>query len=93
MAITTYPPAFDPDRIVPEDLGVNNIDVFMEGDGNNPMFFYINGLNKIFTYGKHYFTLSFKNQQDLKYKLKDNTEIIFEIRDNNNNKWRTQNLT
>ena len=90
MAQNTYPPAFDPDRILAEDLGLYNIDVFMEGEGNNPMFFNIRGIDKVFAYGKHYFTISFKDHKNLNYQLKYDSEIIFEVRDSMNTLLKSQ---
>jgi len=85
--MATYPPAFDPTRQVPTDLGLSDYDVFIEGDSTNPMFFYVNGINRVFTYGKHYFTITFKenlNKDMQMYSLKEDTEILFEVRDANN---------
>ena len=86
MAITTYPPAFDPDKLIAEDRKLREIDVFLEGDSSNPMFFYVNGLDGVFTYGEHYFTISFitnltKDMQQ--YDLRPDTEILFEVHDAN----------
>ena len=84
MAINTYPPAFDPDRLIAEDRGLLDLDVFLEGDSNNPMFFYVNGIDKIFTYGKSYFTISFKtnlNKDMQHYSLRPGTDILFEVHD------------
>lgn len=84
MPITTYPPAFDPDRLLADSKGLRDIDVFLEGDSSNPMFFYVNGVDKVFTYGKHYFTISFKSNTDKNtqmYSLRPGTEILFEVHD------------
>jgi len=84
MPLITYPPAFDPDRLIAENKGLRDIDVFLEGDGNNPMFFYVRGVDKVFTYGKHYFTLAFKSNTDKNtqmYSLRHGTDILFEVHD------------
>ena len=53
-----YPPQFSSTLTYANRYDLNEIDVFLEGDSNNPMFFDINGLPDYLTFGKHYFHLS-----------------------------------
>ena len=40
---------------------LDKIDVFLEGDSSNPMFFSVEGISKPLSYGKHYFYISLLN--------------------------------
>ena len=53
-----YPPLFSSTLTYENRYNLDEIDVFLEGDGKNPMFFNIKGLPDYLNYGKHYFTLS-----------------------------------
>ena len=36
---------------------LDEIDVFLEGNFSNPMFFNVDGISKTFSFGKHYFPI------------------------------------
>ena len=59
---------------------LDEIDVFLEGDSNNPMFFNIDGLPQNLSFGKHYFNLSILNSQKQRYKLRPQSRILFEFK-------------
>ncbi len=59
---------------------LDEIDVFLEGDSNNPMFFTINGLPETLSFGKHYFNLSILNSSNQQYELINNSKILFEFK-------------
>tara|TARA_E500000305_G_scaffold62280_1_gene49652 strand:- start:2294 stop:2950 length:657 start_codon:yes stop_codon:yes gene_type:complete len=63
---------------------LDEIDVFLEGDSSNPMFFSVTGIDKQFNFGKHYFNLSLLNSNNQKYKLRENSRILFEFKSINN---------
>ena len=77
----SYPPQFSSTLTYEARYDLDKIDVFLEGDGNNPMFFSVNRLPKLLSYGKHYFNISLldakKNQY---YKLKNGSRILFEFK-------------
>ena len=77
----SYPSQFSSTLIYEAKYDLDKINVFLEGDGNNPMFFSVNHLPKLLSYGKHYFNISLlnatKNQQ---YRLKNNSKILFEFK-------------
>ena len=62
---------------------LDEIDVFLEGNSNNPMFS-IDGLPKQLSFGKHYFNLSILNSQKQEYELRPNSRILFEFKSINN---------
>ena len=63
---------------------LDEIDVFLEGDSNNPMFFSINGLPSQLSFGKHYFNLSILDSTNQEYELRPNSKILFEFKSINN---------
>ena len=63
---------------------LDEIDVFLEGDSNNPMFFNISGLPQNLSFGKHYFNIFILNSLNQQYALKDGSRILFEIKSANN---------
>ena len=63
---------------------LDEIDVFLEGDSNNPMFFNISGLPETLSFGKHYFNLSILNSSNQQYELSNNSKILFEFKSVNN---------
>jgi len=71
---TTYANRYDLDEI----------DVFLEGDGNNPMFFNITGLPQNLSFGKHYFYISILDSKNQPYQLRQNSKILFEFKSSNN---------
>jgi len=63
---------------------LDEIDVFLEGDSSNPMFFNINGLPNELSFGKHYFNLSILDSINQQYELAPNSRILFEFKSSNN---------
>jgi len=80
----SFPPEFSSTKIYSNKYGLDEIDVFLEGDGNNPMFFSINGLPNQLAYGKHYFNLSILDSSKQQYRLRPNSKILFEFKSKNN---------
>ena len=71
---TTYSNRYDLDEI----------DVFLEGNSNNPMFFNISGLPQNLSFGKHYFNLAILDSTNQDYILRENSRILFEFKSKNN---------
>tara|TARA_R100000322_G_C5398304_1_gene180609 strand:+ start:120 stop:773 length:654 start_codon:yes stop_codon:yes gene_type:complete len=63
---------------------LDEINVFLEGNSNNPMFFNISGLPHNLSYGKHYFYLSLLDSTNQQYQLRQNSKILFEFKSINN---------
>ena len=63
---------------------LDEIDVFLEGNSTNPMFFNISGLPEQLAFGKHYFNLSILNSTNQDYELAPNSQILFEFKSINN---------
>ena len=63
---------------------LDELTVFLEGDGNNPMFFNINGLPNQLSFGKHYFYLSILDSKNKDYQLTYGSRILFEFKSKNN---------
>tara|TARA_R110000796_G_C14473770_1_gene425876 strand:+ start:114 stop:773 length:660 start_codon:yes stop_codon:yes gene_type:complete len=63
---------------------LDEIDVFLEGNSTNPMFFNINGLPQNLAFGKHYFNLSILDSTNQQYELRSNSKILFEFKSINN---------
>ena len=63
---------------------LNEINVFLEGNFSNPMFFNISGLPQNLSFGKHYFNLSILNSTNQEYELRPNSKILFEFKSINN---------
>ena len=81
-----FPPEFSSTLTYENRYDLDEIDVFLEGNSNNPMFFNINGLPSNLSFGKHYFYLStlnpsFPNNQ---YQLRQGSKILFEFKSINN---------
>ena len=55
---SSYPPQFSSTLKYENRYDLDEIDVFLEGNANNPMFFNVSGLPQNLSYGKHYFYLS-----------------------------------
>ena len=79
-----FPPEFSSTLTYANRYDLDEIDVFLEGDSSNPMFFDVSGLPENLGYGKHYFYLSLLSSRGLEYKLKDNSKILFEFKSLNN---------
>ena len=81
---TIYPQNFSSTKTYGNRYDLDEINVFLEGDSNNPMYFNIEGLNKTFAYGKHYFSISTPNLQNQEYQLRPHSRILFEVKSINN---------
>ena len=79
-----YPPQFSSTETYANRYDLDEIDVFLEGNSNNPMFFNVNGLPNRLSYGKHYFHLSTMDSINQQYKLRPNSKILFEFKSINN---------
>jgi len=79
-----FPPEFSSTLTYANRYDLDEIDVFLEGDSNNPMFFNIDGLPDNLAFGKHYFNLSILNSTKLEYELKSSSRILFEFKSINN---------
>ena len=63
---------------------LDEINVFLEGNFSNPMFFNISGLPENLAFGKHYFNLSILDSTNQQYELRPNSKILFEFKSINN---------
>jgi len=79
-----YPPHFSSTETYANRYDLDEIDVFLEGNSSNPMYFSIDGINKQFAYGKHYFNLSILNSTNQEHQLRENSRILFEFKSINN---------
>ena len=73
----------DQNIIYANRLDLEKRDVFLRGDGINPMFFNISGLPEYLSFGKHYFYISKLDSRRQQYQLRNNTEILFEAKTSN----------
>ena len=71
---TTYANRYDLDEI----------DVFLEGNSSNPMFFNVSGLPQTLSFGKHYFNISLLSSLNYQYELVNNSKVLFEFKSINN---------
>ena len=67
----------DQDTIYAQRLDLDKKEVFLRGDGSNPMFFNIGGLPDYLSYGKHYFYISQLDSSNQEHQLQNNTSIVF----------------
>ena len=65
----------------PNNLSLDTIDVYYEDTLQE--YFDIQGLNYPISYGKHFFTISYKDAPTKLAQLKHNSKVLFEIRDSN----------
>ncbi len=79
-----YPPQFSSTATYANRYDLDEIDVFLEGDSNNPMFFSVDKLSPQLSYGKHYFYISLLDSQNQQYQLRENSKILFEFKSINN---------
>ena len=79
-----FPPEFSSTLTYANRYDLDEIDVFLEGSANNPMFFNISGLPDNLAFGKHYFYLSILDSTNLQYELRKNSKILFEFKSSNN---------
>ena len=79
-----FPPEFSSTLTYANRYDLDEIDVFLEGNFSNPMFFDITGLPQQLSFGKHYFNLSILDSSEQQYELKLNSKILFEFKSINN---------
>jgi len=79
-----FPQEFSSTLLYENRYDLDEIDVFMESDASDPMFFSITGLPQQLSYGKHYFNISTLDTSDQNYRLRDNSKILFEFKSVNN---------
>ena len=79
-----FPPEFSSTATYANRYDLDEIDVFLEGDSSNPMFFSVNGLPTQLSFGKHYFNLSILNSINQDYELRPKSHILFEFKSINN---------
>ena len=63
---------------------LDEIDIFLEGNHNNPMFFNMSGLPQTLAYGKHYFNISILNSVNQEYRLRPESRVLFVFKSGNN---------
>mgnify|MGYP003134100607 CR=1 FL=1 len=80
----SFPPEFSSTATYSNKYDLDEIDVFLEGDSFNPMYFNIEGLNKQFAFGKHYFNLSILDSKNQQHQLRPGSRILFEFKSINN---------
>ncbi len=69
----------------PQILDLDKLDVYHEENTNNPQFLIVKNLPNILTYGKHYFNISYQDIENSNFKLKQNSKVLFEFKDKNEN--------
>ena len=79
-----FPPEFSSTATYENRYDLNEIDVFLEGNFSNPMFFNISGIPQNLSFGKHYFNLSILDSSNQEYELRPNSKILFEFKSINN---------
>ena len=79
-----FPPEFSSTLVYEHRYDLDEIDVFMESDVSDPMFFSITGLPEQLSYGKHYFNVSLLDTTNNNYRLRSNSKILFEFKSTNN---------
>tara|TARA_R110002020_G_scaffold222769_1_gene431680 strand:+ start:224 stop:886 length:663 start_codon:yes stop_codon:yes gene_type:complete len=78
-----FPDDFDSNQIYEHRLDLDKISVFLEGDGNNPMFFSLSKLPEKLSFGKHYFHLSLIERPGQEYVLRAGSRVLFEFKSSN----------
>jgi hypothetical protein len=79
-----FPPLFSSTATYANRYDLDEIDVFLEGNSTNPMFFNVSGLPQNLSFGKHYFYLSILDSTNQQYQLRPNSRILFEFKSINN---------
>ena len=69
----------------PQQLDLDKLNVYQELDLDTQDLFNIDGLPKILTFGKHYFTLSFNDSEISNLSLKLSSQVLFEFKDSQGN--------
>ena len=79
-----FPPEFSSTLTYANRYDLDEIDVFIQGEANNPMYFSLSGLPNQLSFGKHFFTIVTLNSSNLDYTLRESSRILFEFKSNNN---------
>lgn len=79
-----FPPEFSSTETYANRYDLDEIDVFLEGNFSNPMFFNVSGLPETLSFGKHYFNISMLDSKNQQYRLRTNSKILFEFKSINN---------
>ena len=79
-----FPPEFSDSLEYANRYDLDLLDIYLEGDSRNPMFFSVEKLPKYLSLGKHYFHISILNDSNQPYRLKPNTKLSFEFKSKNN---------
>ena len=79
-----FPPEFSSTETYENRYDLDEINVFLEGNFSNPMFFNVSGLPSNLSFGKHYFNLSILDSTNQQYELRPNSKILFEFKSSNN---------
>lgn len=79
-----FPPEFSSTLTYANRYDLDEIDVFLEGNFSNPMFFNVDGLTNNLSFGKHYFNLSTLDSKKQDYELRPKSRILFEFKSINN---------
>tara|TARA_R100000664_G_C2704622_1_gene103719 strand:- start:158 stop:823 length:666 start_codon:yes stop_codon:yes gene_type:complete len=79
-----FPPQFSSTATYANRYDLDELDVFLEGNSTNPMFFNVSGLPERLAFGKHYFYLSILDSTNQQYRLRPNSRILFEFKSMNN---------
>ena len=66
-------------QIYANRLDLDKLSVFQETDSSNPMYIQISEFPEIFTYGKHYGTLSIIDSSGSKYYIRDGSRLSYLI--------------
>jgi hypothetical protein len=82
--LMAFPPQFSSTLTYANRYDLDEIDVFLEGDSSNPMFFNISGLPQNLSFGKHYFNITTLDSRRQQYELRPNSKILFEFKSINN---------
>jgi len=80
----SFPPEFSSTIKYANRYDLDEIDVFLEGTFNNPMFFNVSKLPNELSFGKHYFNLSILDSSTQQYELAPGSKILFEFKSINN---------
>ena len=75
-----FPPEFSSTETYANRYDLDKINVFIEGDSTNPMYFSVDGISRVFPFGKHYFNISILDPINQEHKLKEGSQILFELK-------------
>ena len=75
-----FPPDISGNLTYANRLDLDKIDVFIEGNGNNPMYFSVTGLPDKLSLGRHYFQIALLDSAKQPYSLKSESKLLFEFK-------------